>query len=233
MGARSPSSVAGTRTAASTGARRRIGSVSPPSSCGFCSNVVSTVANAHAAGVEHVDVYMFPCKGKSASSQVQSLRSELSSKCVFPFPRPCARRADAASASGVNYGMIWFDIEQNPSSGCGWSSDKSANCSTARVAHRGAAPRSLRRAEYMNDLVSAASGAGGSWGVYTSPWEWEVVMGSDCTAGSSLPLWYAHYDGEVSFSDFSKIGGWTSPSIKQYSGTGNLCGKEVDLDYYP
>jgi len=29
-----------------------------------------TVANAHEAGIEYVDVYLFPCRGKSAAEQV-------------------------------------------------------------------------------------------------------------------------------------------------------------------
>jgi len=32
-------------------------------------------------------------------------------------------------ANGVNYGMIWVDIEINPSSGCSWASySASSNC---------------------------------------------------------------------------------------------------------
>lgn len=177
------------------------------------SNVVPTVAAAWQAGMAHVDVYLFPCFGKSASDQVNGLLSQLKS-------------------NNVRYGMVWFDIEQNPSTGCGWSSDLSSNCA------------------YMQQLVGAAHSSGAAFGVYTSPvrkgggwrwasdprarqYEWSSVMGASCTAGSDLPLWYAHYDGEASFSDYSRIGGWTSPAIKQYSGTATLCGQEVDLDYYP
>lgn len=38
------------------------------------------VQNAKNAGIKYVDVYMFPCRGKSASSQVSSLISGLSSE---------------------------------------------------------------------------------------------------------------------------------------------------------
>ena len=73
-------------------------------------------------------------------------------------------------------------------------------------------------------------------GVYSSEYEWETVMGSSgaCTDYTSYPLWYAHYDDNPSFSDFSEVsfGGWTTPSIKQYEGDATLCSTDVDMNYY-
>jgi hypothetical protein len=40
-------------------------------------NANSNVANAHAAGFKYVDVYMFPCRGKSASAQVNGFVSSI------------------------------------------------------------------------------------------------------------------------------------------------------------
>jgi len=59
---------------------------------------------------------------------------------------------------------------------------------------------------------------------------WGVVAGSGCTAGASAgaPVWYAHYDGNPSFSDWVPFGGWSHPAVKQYSGTGSLCGIGID-----
>jgi len=75
---------------------------------GFDKHALSNIANAHNAGIEYVDVYMFPCRGKSASSQVSSLVSNL---------------------GGADYGQIWLDVEVNPSSGCSWASySHSSNC---------------------------------------------------------------------------------------------------------
>lgn len=56
---------------------------------------------------------------------------------------------------------------------------------------------------------------------------------SNCAKFSDFPLWYAHYDGIPSFSDFKPFGGWTKPTIKQYKGTSSLCGASVDLNYHP
>ena len=59
------------------------------------------------AGLE-TDVYMFPCRGKNATAQVNDL--------VDNIP-------------GNLYGRIWIDIETNPSAGCSWNDhDGPSNC---------------------------------------------------------------------------------------------------------
>lgn len=160
-------------------------------------NAASNLANAKAAGIQYTDAYHFPCYGGvSASQQVN----------------------DDVNAISGQFGTLWFDIEMNPSSGCGWSSDTSANC------------------QFLGDMISAGQSLGISMGVYTSAYQWGNIMGSGCTVGAdnSLPLWYAHYDNNPSFSDFSPYGGWTSPNMKQYyDSTGLGCGIGADADWYP
>jgi GH25 family lysozyme M1 (1,4-beta-N-acetylmuramidase) len=79
---------------------------------GYCSyggvdaNIHSNLNNARAAGLS-TDIYMFPCRGKSATSQVDQM---------------------VAAIAGNLYGTVWIDVETNPSSGCGWGSDHSLNC---------------------------------------------------------------------------------------------------------
>jgi len=109
-----------------------------------------------------------------------------------------------------SYGMLWFDIEGTQY----WQSSQSENQA------------------FFNGLVSAGRSAGISMGVYTSKSQWEPIMGN-WAGGSSLPLWYAHYDNNPSFSDFSPFGGWSRPSIKQYLGTSSVCGAGVDKNWYP
>ena len=144
-------------------------------------NAVSNINHARAAGIQYVDVYMFPCRGKSAASQVDSLISGLGS---------------------ANYGMIWVDVETNPSSGCSWSShSKSSNC------------------DYIVQIINEIERKGKKVGVYASEYMWETVVGSRtaCTAAAkNTQLWYAHYDNRQSFSDYRQIGGWAHPNIKQY-----------------
>lgn len=93
---------------------------------GFCSygavdpNIVSNLNNARAAGFAP-DIYMFPCRGKSANSQVDAMVQGISSNL---------------------YGKVWIDVETNPSPGCGWGSDHETNCNfltdiVTRVKHHG------------------------------------------------------------------------------------------------
>jgi hypothetical protein len=57
---------------------------------GWCSyggadgNVMANVNNARAAGIEYVDVYMFPCRGKSATDQVNQFINYMGA----PNPNP-------------------------------------------------------------------------------------------------------------------------------------------------
>ena len=89
----------------------------------------------------------------------------------------------------------------------------------------------------MKELVNAIEkGRGRAVGIYASGYMWNQIMGdrNSCPYFSTYPLWYAHYDGKASFDDWetSKFGGWTEPSIKQWSGGSSLCGYQFDLSFY-
>ena len=143
----------------------------------FDTNAIANVQNARAAGIPYVDIYMFPCRGKSADSQVADLVSRM---------------------SGQNYGMIWLDIETNPSTNCGWGTGYVSNC------------------QYVTDLVNAVKARGRTPGIYSSYYMWESIMGStgSCAGLGNIPIWYAHYDGVAAFSDWKNFGGWKQPNIK-------------------
>jgi GH25 family lysozyme M1 (1,4-beta-N-acetylmuramidase) len=168
---------------------------------GYCSyggvdaNIVSNLNNARAAGLI-TDIYMFPCRGKSASAQVDQMVSAI---------------------AGNLYGMVWIDVETNPSSGCGWGADHNGNCA------------------FLTETINRIKSHGKTPGIYASRYMWQTIMGSftACTSPASQALWYAHYDNSPSFSDFQAFGGWTRPNIKQFQGDTTLCGAGVDKNYYP
>ncbi|KAK5577205.1 hypothetical protein RB653_002145 [Dictyostelium firmibasis] len=152
-----------------------------------------SVYNARDAGIEYVDVYLFPCFScGNGAGQAESMVNYL-------------------KGYNANYGMVWLDIE---GPGVYWSDDQSANI------------------DFFESLVSGLQAVGAHIGIYTSASQWEPIMGG-YTGGSGFPLWYAHYDGNPSFSDFSPFGGWGTPSIKQYDDTGDSCGLGFDLNWYP
>jgi hypothetical protein len=81
-------------------------------------------------------------------------------------------------------------------------------------------------------MISALQQGGASVGVYASHAMWSQIAGDSCTVGSSLPLWYPHYDGVASCSDMTPFGGWTPSSVyaKQYRGDARSCGVGVDMN---
>jgi hypothetical protein len=168
---------------------------------GYCSyggvdaNIVSNLNNAKAAGLI-TDIYMFPCRSKSGSAQVDQMMAAISSNL---------------------YGMVWIDVETNPSPGCGWTTDYNGNCA------------------FLTEIINRIKSHGKVPAIYASRYMWQTIFGamSGCASVASQQLWYAHYDNSPSFSDFVAFGGWTKPAIKQFQGDTTLCGAGVDKNYYP
>mgnify|MGYP006130965869 CR=1 FL=1 len=48
---------------------------------------------------------------------------------------------------------------------------------------------------------------------------WGKTVGTNCTAASALPLWYARYDGKASCLDYPDLpfGGWKTAYAKQHA----------------
>ena len=155
--------------------------------------------NAKLAGIQANDIYHFPAT------------------CVAPEKQV---RDSIEFVGSWNFGTLWFDIEENPSAGCGWSTTNlTANC------------------DFLKRLIAEGvrMGMSGRLGIYSSHWEWPRTMGDECTAGSDagLPLWYAAFDNSSSFDRFASFGGWRMPAMKQYSDATPFCGVIADRDFYP
>jgi len=157
----------------------------------------ANIAAAQNAGLNPVDVYMFPRpKGASGASQATALWNQLQ-QTTFNS-------------------TIWFDIEQ-----------ESPYWSTVAA-----------NQQFFNDVVSTFQSLGANVGIYTSKSQWTQIMGNSFTGGSSLPLWYSHYDNVKAFSDWPKsaignYGGWSQPTVKQYQGDQSFCGCNTDFNWAP
>ena len=167
----------------------------------------SNLKNAQASGyfVKNTSVYMFPCASttNSAAAQMNTMIKNLED-------------------DGVEYDMIWLDIEENPDGGCSWTKNNiDINCNIILA------------------LGYAATNNSKKVGVYSNYDEWgeHVFFGNygACTAPAmqGWPLWYADYDGAQNFNDFAAFGGWTKPVAKQYAGDAIVCGLYVDLNWEP
>jgi len=86
----------------------------------------------------------------------------------------------------------------------------------------------------LTEIINRIKSKGKVPAIYASKYMWQTIFGSfgACPSVASQQLWYAHYDGVPSFSDFAPFGGWTKPAIKQYQGDTTLCGAGVDKNFY-
>jgi GH25 family lysozyme M1 (1,4-beta-N-acetylmuramidase) len=81
-------------------------------------------------------------------------------------------------------------------------------------------------------LVDELKAHGKSIGFYTSASQWRPITGNS-QQFSAYPLWFAHYNGQRNFDDFVPFGGWQMPTMKQFSGDVQICGKSVDENWKP
>ena len=74
----------------------------------------------------------------------------------------------------------------------------------------------IQNRAFITDMLSVSLPANFEYGVYSSFYSWEEIVGTDWDypAKKGVPLWYAHYDDKPSFSDFKPFGGWVKPFAK-------------------
>jgi hypothetical protein len=96
---------------------------------GVDSHAVAGLQAARAAGLI-TDVYFFPCRGKSGTAQVNEMFNAIPSNL---------------------FGMVWIDVETNPSPNCGWYGD---NCG------------------FVGEIVNAIKAHGKVPGIYASQYMW-------------------------------------------------------------
>jgi len=224
-----------------------------------CDTGPTNVKNAWAAGISFVDVYFLFCPTKDPVSQVNSMVDYFNSHLTTSeeeFIEMSNSRAQAlkdtkipeagyyatpdqaetemdflterflaeskespelkTNLTAAFYGMIWIDIETDPVKGCEWGKDYAANC------------------QYVQKILNQIKARGKDAGMYASSYMWNIIMGSNnaCPQFGTLPLWYPNVNGQTNYNDFSKFGGWTKPAIKQYVGNTNVCGANVDKNFY-
>ena len=87
---------------------------------------------------------------------------------------------------------------------------------------------------FFRELIAECERLSLSYGVYTSVVQWNALFGNARLSNAhKIPLWYPHYDGIPDFNDFRSFGGWTKPTIKQFSDQGRKCGVGYDINWRP
>ena len=157
------------------------------------------------------------------SSLINAYSGGIKVRDAYFFPQPTSNKsADTQMSEFVTFvsanckaqwsGRLWLDIEGTQY----WLSSTSAN------------------QKFYKSLVDACKSQVGNCGIYCSQSQWSALFGSSYVYGNDLPVWYAHYDGVASFSDWPThtFGGWTTPYAKQYAG-GTVCNTSTDWNYSP
>jgi len=154
------------------------------------------------------------CAGSVASAHAGGVDSVH----AYMFPCPTCGNARGQVTDLLNYWIannvdvqrLWFDIE-----GTQYWMGQGDN------------------QQFYRELIDACAGLGLVCGVYSSASQWNPIFGGGFSYGANLPLWYADYDGEPSFDDFSGFGGWGAPTIKQFTDQGSKCGVSYDISWSP
>jgi hypothetical protein len=150
-----------------------------------------------------------------------SLRNNL--ELTFSIPKSACPRCgspskqvntlvDYLSKNQTRFGRVWVDVEMKDDY---WMTSTAAN----RV--------------FFEGIIQTLAARRVSIGIYTSKSQWEPIMGSNYTRGAQYPLWYARYNNQINFNDFSAFAGWQRPYIKQYVGDVTVCGVDIDKNYMP
>uniref|UniRef100_A0A0K0FIF9 Glycosyl hydrolase family 25 n=1 Tax=Strongyloides venezuelensis TaxID=75913 RepID=A0A0K0FIF9_STRVS len=134
----------------------------------------------------------------------------LSSGCAHAAKQVEAT-VDKLKAEGAKIGTLWLDIERYA-----WPANHESN------------------RQFITAMVNQAKSMGVTVGIYSNYNMWESIVGLDYKAHSNLPLWWADYNGHKDYTGFTPFGGWSKPSMHQYTGTVNGgCGVSMDQTYYP
>jgi len=96
----------------------------------------------------------------------------------------------------------------------------------------------IKNIAFIGEMLDEIEKKGYKTGIYTGDYDWEIVT-SNTDQLSKYSLWYGAGSNVENFEDFPGFGGWTTPTMKQYSYGGcsecipNVCGVIVLPSWKP
>ncbi|CAI4230830.1 unnamed protein product [Auanema sp. JU1783] len=146
---------------------------------------------------------------------------------VFMTPAPASSKTGttqfnelytALNNNGINIRFIWIQV----TSPVNWNSNYSTNL------------------KLIDAIRNAARAKGVGIGFYTNQYDWsQITNGYTGYSKNGDQLWYWRNTGggtagasPPSFVDYYAFGGWTTPSVKQFAQTVNVCGIWMNKDIY-
>ena len=81
-------------------------------------------------------------------------------------------------------------------------------------------------------MAETATSLGVSVGIYSNYNNWQTIVGANWDGVSQYPLWWARYNGALDLTTgWTAFGGWSAPTIHQYSGDTTQCGLDIDKNF--
>eukprot|EP00826_Nyctotherus_ovalis_P058019 TRINITY_DN7951_c0_g3_i1.p1 TRINITY_DN7951_c0_g3~~TRINITY_DN7951_c0_g3_i1.p1 ORF type:complete len:233 (-),score=50.11 TRINITY_DN7951_c0_g3_i1:49-747(-) len=135
------------------------------------------------------------------------------------FMNPCLRcsftpeeqvRQLVKEVKDQSFSMLYVMVQRKDK----WPPNKEANC------------------RYINRFIDEIARNKLTPGVGSDYAEWNHIMGSSCRIkNSNAGCWWDRHDKVQSLNNFKPFGGFTFPMLKEYDGSVNMCGVDVDLDF--
>jgi hypothetical protein len=187
-------------------------------------NSANSLTLAHAAGINDLGAYIFPCISNSPYAKSKNIVCESPEEQLNKLVTYLADHSIVFAGSEVSLAKVkgevaftlnrlWFDIEDETPSKY-YSTNIQENI------------------DFFNTLISTMEKQSIPVGIYTTKTYWQNIMGNMNGYGTKYPLWYPRYDGINSLDFFTPFADFSSVQIKQTGGDIGYCGiSQVDPDY--
>uniref|UniRef100_A0A1I8B557 Glycosyl hydrolase family 25 n=1 Tax=Meloidogyne hapla TaxID=6305 RepID=A0A1I8B557_MELHA len=185
------------------------------------SNLIKNIKNARDAGIDDIDIYIYPCVKPKLNQKKMSTCGDARETITSVL--------NDLNCNNATFGRVWLDIEGETGKNTEnqtyhWYEDEEKNI------------------EFIDEMINTLIENNQLYGIYSSKHYWTKITGNIQKYSSNIPLWYSHYDNLNNFDDYLNsnkysFGGWKKPFMKQYtdekSEKQKICNVSVDYNWRP